>query len=444
MNKEQVKKYLLNFNENPLPAIYTRNYLLNPSTRIQVLIGARRVGKTYILFQIMQRLLEKHIAKNQILYLNFEHPLLRSIQFDEMESLFELYWSLYPDSLQKKLYLFFDEPQNLPNWDRLVRALQDDYQFPIFITGSSSKLLSKEISTHLRGRTLANFIYPLSFSEYLSFNKISFNLSRTSTKDKSKILALVTNYLRYGGYPEVVLESDTLNKAKILQDLIDLTIYRDLVDRFSIRNTNMVKFLIHFLIQNSTKQISIHKIFNHFKSQGLKIDKNTLYDFFSMLEDVAFIHQLKRFSTKLRTSHATPYKIYLNDPGFLNLFLIQAPVLQLENHVYLELLRRVKNIPTAHIYYWHSPSQWEIDFIITEKNVPVQAIQVSYSLKKSHTQSRETRSLHKFSDQYPDCELMIITFDEEKEDIEAMNAIESGETSQISILPFWKWVLLDL
>ena len=433
MNNEQVKKYLLDFNEKSFPTIHTRNYSLKPSNRIQVLIGSRRVGKTFILFQTIQQLLEYQIKKNQILYLNFEHPLLRSIKFDEMESVFEIYWSLYPDSLQNKLYIFIDEPQNLLNWDRLIRALQDDYNFPIFVTGSSSKLLSKDISTHLRGRTLTNFIYPLSFAEYLSFNKVSFNISHLSTKEKSKLLFFVKDYLNYGGFPEVVLESDKLIKVRILKDLIDLTIYRDLIDRFSIRNTSMVKFLIHFLIQNSTKQISIHKIFNHFKSQGLKIDKNTLYEYFSMLEDVSLIHTLKKFSPKLRESHAIPYKIYLNDPGFLNLYLIQAPVLQLENNVYLELLRRSKNIPTTHFYYWRSSNQWEIDFIITEKNVPVQAIQVSYTLKDFQTQSRETRSLHRFSELYPACELFIITFDE--------GPIESLDTSQIAVIPFWKWCL---
>ena len=233
----------------------------------------------------------------------------------------------------------------------------------------------------------------------------------------------------------MVLESDKMIKNRILKDLLDLTIYRDLIDRFNIKNTNLVKFLIPFLIQNSTKQISIHKIFNHFKSQGIKIDKNTLYKYFSMLEDISFIHILKKYSSKLRDSSATPYKIYLNDPGFLNLYLIQAPVLQLENHVYMELLRRIKNIPTAKIYYWRSSSQWEIDFVITEKNSPVQAIQVSYSLKDYQTQVREVRSLQKFSEEYPTCEFLIITFDDE--------ANESLDTSNIKVISFWKWSLIS-
>ncbi|MHA1719763.1 MAG: ATP-binding protein [Promethearchaeota archaeon] len=435
MNKEQVRRYLLDFYEKPIPIIHTRNYSLKPSNRIQVLIGSRRVGKTFLLFQVIQQLIKKQIKKSNILYLNFEHPLLNSIQFDEMESLFELYWSIYPDSLQKKLYIFIDEPQNLPKWELLVRALQDDYHFPIFITGSSSKLLSKEISTHLRGRTLTNFVYPLSFDEYLKFNGIILQLSQLSTKEKSKLIVLLNNYLQYGGYPEVVLESDKMIKNRILKDLLDLTIYRDLIDRFNIKNTNLVKFLIPFLIQNSTKQISIHKIFNHFKSQGIKIDKNTLYEYFGMLEDISFIHILKKYSSKLRDSSATPYKIYLNDPGFLNLYLIQAPVLQLENHVYMELLRRIKNIPTAKIYYWRSSSQWEIDFVITEKNSPVQAIQVSYSLKDYQTQVREVRSLQKFSEEYPTCEFLIITFDDE--------ANESLDTSNIKVISFWKWSLIS-
>ena len=152
-----------------------------------------------------------------------------------------------------------------------------------------------------------------------------------------------------------------------------------------------------------------------------------------MLEDISFVHILKKFSSKLHESQATPYKIYLNDPGFLNLYLIQAPVLQLENHVYLELLRRIKNIPTANVYYWRSSTQWEIDFVITEKNTPIQAIQVSYSLKGFQTQVREVRSLQKFSEQYPTCELLIITFDED--------ANESLDAANIIILPFWKWSL---
>ncbi len=329
--------------------------------------------------------------------------------------------------------MFIDEPQNLPNWDRAVRALPDDYQFPIYITGSSSKLLSKEISTHLRGRTLTNFIYPLSFTEYLAFHKESLTSSHLSTKKKSKLLSNLRDYLTFGGYPEVVLETDKVVKTRILKDLIDLTIYRDLIDRFAIRNTGMVKFLIEFLIQNSTKQISLHKIYNQFKSQGLKIDKNTLYEYFDMLADVSFVHILKKYSPKLRVSHVFPYKIFLNDPGFLTLYLIQAPALQLENHVYLELLRRITPNPTSHIYYWHSSTQWEVDFVITEKNVPVQAIQVSYSIEDAQTRERETRSLQKFAEQYPACDLLIITFDEDNNKFD--------ESTTIQIIPFWKWSL---
>ncbi|RLI61010.1 MAG: hypothetical protein DRO88_13580 [Promethearchaeia archaeon] len=224
---------------------------------------------------------------------------LSSIQFNDLESLLEIYWSIFSNTLQKTLYFFIDEPQNLIYWERFLRALHDDYAFPIFITGSSSKLLSKEISTHLRGRTITTFISILSFREFLIFKNISPNVTHLLTKEKSKILSLIKEYLEFGGFPEIVLNSDFLVKTRILHDLIDLTIYRDLIDRYRIRNTKMIKNLIHFLIQNSCKYISINKIYNTFRSQGVQIDKNTLYEYFSMLEDVTFIHSLPRFSTKV-------------------------------------------------------------------------------------------------------------------------------------------------
>ncbi len=435
MEKESIKQYLIETFERAIPKLITRNYDFPETSRIHVLIGARRVGKTFLLFQKMHEYVGQGYSRSSLLYLNFEHPLLyKKIKYDEIHILLETFWSLYPPIKNEPTVLFIDEPQVLEGWEIAVRALHDDYKFPIFITGSSSKLLSKEIATILRGRTLTSWVFPLSFSEFLSFKECNINpLDKLTIKKKAELIYNVNEFFSFGGYPEIVLQQQEIIKLRIMRDLLDLTIFRDLVQRFSIRNTSIVQQLIHFITSNTANEMSIHKMFNHFKSQGITINKNTFYDYINMLEDVSFIHTLRRYSPSIRKEYSHAPKFYLNDPGFLSLYSIDSKTRQLESYVFIHLKREIKNNPLKKLYYWKSSEEWEIDFFITEGNKPFAAIQVSYSIDNPQTKEREIRSLIECKKEFPKILLYIITFDSEP--------VILKENFDIEVIPFWNWAL---
>ena len=436
MDKISVRQYLIEFFRQPFPKIVPRDYKIPKTSKINVLVGARRVGKTYIQYEILQDLIGsgKNKLEQGVLYLNFEHPLLfQKIAYDEMHLLLELYWSIFPPKDSDKLVLFIDEPQAMDNWERAIRSLHDDYFFQVYLTGSSSSLLSWDISTILRGRTLTTWILPLSFKEYLNFKGITFDFLRLDTVQKAKLLSSLKEYFVYGGYPEVVKEEENLIKFRILKDYIDLTVYRDIVQRFSIRNVTIIQQIMEFIIVNTSNQMSIHKMFNHFKSQGHTINKNKFYEYISMLEDISFIHVVKKYNTNLRAVQASRSKFFLNDTGFLSLYSIDSLTRQLELHVFLHLKRQKNVDPTLQIYYWKTKEDWEVDFLLSSGGKITFAIQVTHSIGDIETEERELRSLAVCKKEFPDIEVLLITYDTE--------TIKEKNGLKIPAVPFWKWVL---
>lgn len=412
MNREAIKTYYYDFFEKDLSNVIPRNRLKD-TNKIASVIGARRTGKSYLLYDKINELEKKGISRKNIVYLNFENPVLYDISYKDFKKLLEIFWELYPES--KKLYLFIDEPQVIENWSLGIRALYDEFGFPIFITGSSSKLLSKEIATELRGRTLTYNLLPLTFKEYLKFKKFDFSI--LSTKNKGVLLNYLDEFLKYGSYPEIALENDNETKLMILKDYYDLVVYKDLVDRYKIKNTFLIKTFLNLILKSSSKELSINKIFNDIKSQGYKVSKNTLYEYLSMLEDSFFIHPIYNYLSK-RENKSLP-KIYLDNIGFYNIFSNQDQGKRLENAVLLHLLNKNFN----KITYWKDQNN-EVDFIFKDK-----AIQVCYEFDIIN-QEREIKSLLNCIKK-TNLKPIIITKDQEK------------EIKNIKIIPAWKFLLED-
>jgi len=433
MDKERIKRYLLDFQEKIFPNLKDRDIQLKESSKIQTVIGARRVGKTYLLFNKITELQNKGINKKQIIYLNFENPILNEVSCKEFGEIIELHWSLFPETIKQKLYLFIDEPQSIDKWELAVRELYDDYSCHIFITGSSSKLLSKEIMTSLRGRSISNVLLPLSFREFLNFKEMDLDIKKLSTKSKARLMNYLGEYLKFGGYPEIILENDINEKLKIIKDYFDLTIYKDIIDRYNIKNTRVVKWLINYLISSIAKEISLNKIYLNLKSRGTKISKNTLYEYFSMLEDSFFIFPLKKFEYSLKNENLSIPKVYVNDIAFLNLFSMEEYGKRMENIVLLEIIRKINKIPLIRVHYWKSPNRKEVDFVISEGKKVKMIIQVCYSLSDEKTKKREIDSLLMCLNYFKLKEGLIITIDEEGE--KNIN----GKT--IKLVPLWKWLL---
>lgn len=424
MEKKELFKYIIKeFHEKKLPEVYPRTLKIPETQKIVSLIGARRIGKTSYFFQMIREL-EVSVGRERILYINFEDERILPLTVKDLNSILEAYYELYPGNIDKKLYLFFDEVQNVSGWEIFVRRLYDRGDLKIFLTGSSSKMLSKELATSLRGRTLAFYLYPLNFREYLVFRGIELVRDFEYSKQRFELKKLFEEYLYEGGFPEVVLEVQALRK-RILQDYFEMMIYRDLVERFSIRNTTLLKSFTKYLITNIGISFSVTSYYKIIKQQQ-EASKGTLLEYLSHLEDISLVYLLSRFSYSLKAQAINPKKVYCLDNGLRNsvAFVFSKDEGRLaENLVFLELVRQEKEV-----YYWKNGG--EIDFVVKERDNSLTAINVTYS---DSINEREIQALKKFSEKEEFAShvkgLILLTKDVEK--------TENG----IKYIPLWKWML---
>ncbi len=433
MEMEKVKQYLLDFQKRSFSDVLARGLKLPDGKKIQSVLGARRVGKTYLLFSKIKQLESGGVKREQILYLNFENPVLSNALNSQIRDIVQAHLSLFAKQTDKRLYLFIDEPQVIEKWEMAVRSLHDEFDCSIFITGSSSKLLSKEIATSLRGRSITTLLLPLSFQEFLVFRGFGQDATRLDTSSKAQLENLLDEYIQYGGYPEVILEANKETKLRILKDYYDMTIFKDLVDRYAIKNTILIKWLANYVASTSTKGISLNKIYNTLKSEGHKLSKDTLYEYLSMLQDCFFVFTVRRFDPSLKNEGSTTPKIYLDDVGFLSLFSESDLGKRLENIVFLQLVRQKAKDPLMDLHYWKKVDGSEVDFLITRGRKPVAAIQAAWSLADLATRGRETDALLSCMDALGLNEGLIVTRHEEAE--------KKINGKKIQIVPLWKWLL---
>ncbi|WP_028950796.1 ATP-binding protein [Sulfurihydrogenibium subterraneum] len=386
--KELFKQLIIEFHQYGIPDFIERELKLPVNTgKIISVIGVRRSGKTYLIFQTIKKLLE-NVPIERIIYINFEDERI-NITSEELSLILEAYKELYPNIPLKDLYLFFDEIQNITGWEKFIRRVYDRYTKNIYITGSNSKLLSKEIATALRGRTLSYEVFPLSFKEYLAFKDLSFeekdfyNIEKRGLWKKEFL-----GYLEYGGFPEVVYLNDKNLKLKTLQNYFEVMIYKDLVERFEIKNPLILKYFIKRIIENLGKPLSVNNIFNELKSQGYKISKDALYQYLEYIEDIYLSIIIKKYSKSILKSELSQKKAYIVDNGLVNALSFSFKGVYgtlLENLVVKEFRLR-----GYEIFYFKENK--ECDLIILNK-YQTMPIQVSYSLSDKKTMERELNGL---------------------------------------------------
>ena len=424
--KEQLKQIIRDFHLSENFDIKSRN--LQPpvdTKKIITLIGVRRCGKTSILYEMINKL-SKTIEKTSILFLNFEDERLE-LKVDELDLILQSFLELYPEKDLKKCYFFFDEIQNITGWEKFVRRLYDTVSKNIYITGSNSKLLSSEIATSLRGRTLSYEVYPLSFFEYLAFKDIEVDFY--SSKSLAYIKNAEVKFLKDGAFPEILfLDEKYANQT--LQEYFNVLLYRDLAERYNITNTIALKFFLKRIIASTTKQISINKIYNELKSSGIKIGKNTLYDFLDYVQNIYLAFTLQRYDNSLVNKELGEKKIYTVDIGLNNAteFRFSDNIgKSLENAVFLELKRRGREL------FYYRDTNSECDFIVQEGTQIIEAIQVTYDMSNAETAKREIKGLLTACKKLNLFHGYIITYEREDE------IIEDGIT--ITFIPFYKWAL---
>ena len=402
--------------------IRARDLKLEPTINfITSIIGPRRAGKTYLIYEFIK---EKQLKPEEYLFINFEDE--DTISFRREDLLKSPYLSKETYGKEPN-YLFFDEVQNLKEWERLVYTLYEKKRYRIVITGSSSKLLSREIATSLRGRALTSTVFPLSFAEVLKAKNISLSLPLPSEKT-SGIKYELSNYLINGGFPDIVF--DNAKPVQFFRQYLDLVVFKDLTERFGIRNIYVVKLLMNSILSAFGKEFSISKQYKTFKSMGINISQKTVYSYAQLFEDSFFCFFVPRFSTSLRKSSLSIKKVYLNDNGFVNLSGDKERGRQMENAVFLELLRRKGDYD---IFYWKDYQQREVDFVISANGKPTSLVQVTYVSHKDELEGRECSSLLLASKELHCNNLLVITWDYEAE--------EKINGKKIKFIPLWKWLL---
>jgi predicted AAA+ superfamily ATPase len=423
MDEREIIKAIIKEYQQKEMHVIPRDIKLPKTNKAVVIIGIRRSGKTSLLFDVFKK-------TNNAIFFPLDDDRVFPPTIKTLQEIVKVGKEMYPN---KRITFFFDEIQEVENWEVVIKRLTEREGHKVYLTGSSSKLLSKEIATQLRGRCLSVELFPLSFKEYLRFKGFEFEDILTE-QDKALILRYLDDYLTYGGFPEVVIEEE--NREEILREYLRTIIFRDVVERYGIKNIQILKLFVKFLINAHTKKLSINKLVNYFKSMGIKVSKNTLYEYLSYLNDCYFIFPLKKFSYSLKEISQSMSKIYVVDNGFIRIFDIKHSADKgkyLENAVFVELRRR-GFIENENLFYYED-GDGEVDFLIKENEEIKCLINVCYDLNFDNY-DREVKKFVKIGKKLKCSNLMLITFDCE-------DVIEE-EGFKIKVIPFWKWSLFNI
>ncbi len=391
---------------------------------VNAVIGPRRAGKSFFMFNTIRKL---GMRDDDYLFVNFEDDEIKSMEREEITRCIQTHIEIYG---KQPRYLLFDEIQNLERWQSFIYSLSEKKRYSIFITGSSSKLLSREITTQLRGRSLNVVVFPFSFREFLSVKGFKFKRIYSSY-DEAKIKNHLREYLRSGGFPQVVLKK-TYGKT-FFREYLNVVLYRDLIERYKIENMDVARFLLYSAIQSFTTEFSIHKIFRQLK-QKTEVSNKTVYTYSAYLEEVFFAFFLRKFYFSYKKSLLSMPKIYINDTGLAsNLISFSSDTGKfMENLVFLELKKKELN-NIFEIFYWKDYQGREVDFVVKEGLKVKQLIQVTYASGRDEIEKREIRSILKASKELGCKNLLIITWDFEGEEI--------LERQKVRFVPLWKWLL---
>lgn len=420
--KELVLEYFKNFKER----IETENIFKRElkveflKDKIISIVGPRRAGKTFYMF---------HLIKNvgNAIYIDLESSIFNKLKEKEVLEIIKLYEEYFNEKVH---YVFLDEIQNLENWQSALRTLLG-FNYFLSISGSSSKLLPRELSTKLRGRSLSYLLLPFSLRELLEINNIELK-KEYSLSEEIKIKKILEECLTYGCYPEVVLNKDRRNK--ILAEYYDTIFFRDFVERHEIKSIEVAKTIFEYLFQNFSREISPKKMQDYIMNNLQIRTKITVFKYLDSIQDTLAVFFVEKYSYSVYKRRTWPRKAYVVDTG---LSTIISPSLdfgrRIENFVFLELKRKENLKPTQKIYYWKDSSGSEVDFVIKDGLRVNQLIQVTYTSSKDEVEKREIKALLKASEQLECEDLLVLTWDYEDE-VEV-------ESKKVKFLPLWKWFI---
>ncbi len=419
--QEILKKIIIEYQDKKIDYL-SRNIIsyTEIDSSCYVIIGPRRSGKSYYLFEIRDKLKEKlNKQDTDFIYINFEDERLIDLKTKNLDQILEAYKEMYDN----KPIIFLDEIQNIKHWEKFARRIADN-KYLVFITGSNYKMLSKEIGSTLGGRYISINVNTLHFKEFLSLKQFPITKDLFYSDKQNQYKKLITEYIEFGAYPEVVKNT---NKLEILKTYLDLYIYKDISGRWAIENIDYLLLILKKIRGSICTEINPNTIYEDMIKAGIPISVKTTYNYIKYLKDVFLISEIQLYKKSFKNREIKK-KYYFYDNGFMKLFELEDDKgKKLQNLVYTELLKNEKEV-----YYWKNKKNQECDFIIKEKDKIIRAIQVTHELN-DNSRNREINSLLATLNYFELNQGTIITSNQE-EKIQVDN-------KTINVMPIWKWLI---
>ena len=394
-----------------------------------VVTGMRRTGKTYVTYQRMRALVDSGIPIERIVHVNFDDDRLKGLKLEHLRFVGDVHAELFPDAARERCWYFLDELQDVKGWELYARRLLDSHLVQLCLTGSSSKLLSGEIATHMRGRSIDIEVFPLSFAEFLSFNSLVKTVPSApySSHTAGVLRHAMQRYLDEGGFPGVQGD-DYRIRIKTLQGYVDAVLYRDVIERHEVPSVQSLRYTLEYIKYNFAHKISTRAISGVLKGLGLSDSRAYIADYLDWLEQAYLIYRVPIRTDSLSVRRMNPDKFYLVDTGLARAVTPKSDAARgwlLENLVFLALRRGDNKIE-----YFNTRKGDEVDFLVTDKlSKKRRLVQVAWDMSSPGTEARELSALKAARNEIKVDDCTVVTWDEER------------ETDGIKIVPAWKWCL---
>jgi len=430
---ETIRSIILDFQELRLETGVPRRLRIETVRgKATVCIGVRRGGKSTYLFQVIQRLLDGGVPRQNILYVNFFDDRLHGLRQDNLGLIADAYYSTYPEKKHgERLYCFFDEIQAAQGWEPFVDRLMRTENCEVYLTGSSARMLSKEIATQMRGRALSWELFPFSFREFLDCKAFE-SAGALSTKKQLLVRKAFEEYWQTGGFPEVTNLSRHL-RIKTHQEYFQTILYRDVVERHDASHPRAVADLAHRLVDNTASLYSVNSLTGYLKSLGHKVPKSAVSDYVQWFEDAYFLFTVRIFDPSAARRDTNPKRVYCIDHAMVSS--VASGILVNSGHLLENLVFTALRRLHPEIYYYKTRSGREVDFIVPTRGRPRILIQVCESLAPPQTRKRETAALGEAMAELGLKAGVIVTRNED-----ARIEVDAGT---IEAIPAWRF-LLDL
>lgn len=433
MDKLYIKTQIaLRQQEFPVDLKRRENQLPVDCGRIVTVPGVRRCGKSSRMELVINELMARGVDRKCILWIGFDDERFVKMTSDDFNQILEAYGEMYPEIPLSSTYMFFDEIQLIDGWEYFIMRLYKHHTKNIYVSGSNATMLSSELKSSLRGWPDEIETYPLSFREYCEFKGIKSDGYLPG--DIARVRNAFRSYNNDGGFPEVVLSDNPLQKVKILQGYFDTMLLKDLAEHYKLSNIEVLRYYLKRIFANITKPTSIRSVYGDIKSRNLKVSKDDLYLWIEYACNVFMFFRIGNYSKSLQKTESSQPKYYSVDNGLRNAVLLPQSDddgKKLENTVFLQLYRQ--RLPVDRIFYYQGKR--ECDFVVQRGSEVVSLIQVSWSIRDNDTRQREIEGLIEASEVTGCKSMMIITADDEVE------VITTADGCEIRVVPGWRWLL---